>query len=57
LYANTLTENLEGPVILILNRFDGPSELVTKSLGEELFDRNVELLGEDHCEARINVVL
>lgn len=46
---------LELPVLI--NRFDSPVELFTKCLGEELFDRDVELLREDHRETRINVIL
>lgn len=49
--------DLEGPVIRILDRLDGPSELVSKSLGEKLFNRHIELLGEDNSQARIDVVL
>jgi hypothetical protein len=48
---------LESPVIGILDGLDGPSELVAERLGEELLNRNIELLREDHCQARINVVL
>lgn len=51
------TARLEGPVVSILNGLDGPSELVSKSLGEELLNWNVELLREDDCETRIDVVL
>lgn len=51
------TASLEGPVVSILNGLDGPSELVSKSLGEELLNWNVELLREDDCETWIDVVL
>lgn len=42
---------------VLLNRLDGPLELLTQRLGEELFDGDVILLAEDDSEARINVVL
>ena len=44
-------------LILILNRLDGPVELLTQSLGEELLDRDLELVGEDDSETRVDIVL
>ena len=46
---------LELPILV--DRLDGPVELLAQSLGEELFNGHVELLGEDHRETRIDVVL
>lgn len=52
---NERTTVLKLPILL--NGLDGPVELFTKSLGEELFNRNVELLRENHGETRINIIL
>jgi hypothetical protein len=41
----------------LINGLDGPIELLPKCLGEELLNRDVELLGEDYSETRIDVVL
>jgi hypothetical protein len=46
---------LELPVLV--DGLDGPVELLAQCLGEELLDRDVELLGEDHGETRVDVVL
>lgn len=46
---------LEFPILL--NRLDGPFELLTQRLREEFFDGDVIFLAEDDSEARINVVL
>jgi hypothetical protein len=46
---------LEVPVLV--DRLDGPVELLAESLGEESLDRNVKLLAEDDGEAGIDVVL
>jgi hypothetical protein len=53
--ASHINRLLELPVLV--NALDGPFELLSKCLGEELLDRNVELLHEDDRETRINVVL
>jgi hypothetical protein len=42
---------------VFVDTLDSPFELFSKSLGEELLDRHVELLNEDDREARVNVVL
>ena len=47
---------LELPVGVI-DRLDGPVELLPQRLGEELLDRDVELAREDDGETRVNVVL
>lgn len=41
---------------VLIDRLDGPVELLTESLREEALDGNVELLREHDCQARINVV-
>ena len=46
---------LELPVLL--NRLDGPLELLTQRLREELFNGDIVLLAKDNSESRINVVL
>lgn len=46
---------LELPILI--NGLDSPVELLTESLGKELFNWDVELLREDHRETRINVIL
>ena len=46
---------LELPIFV--DRFDGPVELLTQGLGEELLDRNVEPLGEDGREAGVDIIL
>jgi hypothetical protein len=46
---------LELPVFV--DGLDGPIELLPQCLGEELFNRDVELLREDHGETRVDVVL
>ena len=46
---------LEFPVLI--NRLDGPFELLTQRLREELFDGDIVFLAEDDGETRINVVL
>ena len=48
--------NLELPVG-VLDGLDGPVELLSQRLGEELLDRDVELAREDDGETRVNVVL
>lgn len=50
-------DDLEGPVILVLNGLDSPPELVAQGLREELLDRYIKLLGEDDSEAGVNIVL
>lgn len=42
---------------ILVNRFDGPVELLAKRLGENSFDRYIEFFGEHYCQTRINVVL
>ncbi len=36
---------------------DRPVKFLPQCLGEELLNGNIELLGEDHRKARVNVVL
>lgn len=45
--ARLMFTGLELPVILVLNRGNGPAELLSQCLGEKLLERHVELLGED----------
>ena len=47
----------ELPCGVIANGLDSPVEFVAQRLGEELLDRYVELLGEDHGQTRVDVVL
>lgn len=47
----------ELPVVIVFNGLDGPVELLTQSLGEELLNRDAKLLGKDYSEARIDVIL
>jgi len=47
----------ELPRIVVAYRLDGPGELVAERLGEELLDRNLELVREDDRETRVDVVL
>lgn len=47
----------ELPCVVIADRLDGPVELVAERLGEELLDRDLELVGEDDGKAGIDVVL
>jgi hypothetical protein len=47
----------ELPRVVVADRLDGPVELVAERLGEELLDRNFELVREDDREARVDVVL
>ena len=47
----------EFPRVIIADRLDGPVELVAERLGEELLDRDLELVGEDDGKAGIDVVL
>jgi len=42
---------------ILVNRFDGPVELLTKRLGEKSFNGYIKFFGEDHGQTRINVVL
>jgi hypothetical protein len=42
---------------ILLNGLNGPFELLTKSLGEELLNGHIELLAEDNGETRVDVVL
>lgn len=42
---------------VLVNGLDGPIELLTKCLGEEFLDWDVELLGEDDSQARVDIVL
>jgi hypothetical protein len=49
------SRHLELPIFV--NRLDRPVELLSQCLREEALDRYVELLGKDHRQARINVVL
>ena len=42
---------------VFIGRFDCPFEFLSKSFGEESFNRNIELLREDNGQARVNVVL
>jgi hypothetical protein len=48
-------ESSELPILL--NGFDGPFELLTKSLGEELLNGHIKLLAENNSETRVDVVL
>ena len=48
---------LELPCGVVSDRLDSPVELFAERLGEKLLDRDVELLGEDNGEARIDIVL
>lgn len=49
------TRPLKFPILIY--RLDGPVELFSKRFREEPLDRDVELLGEHHGQARVNVVL
>ena len=42
---------------ILVNTFDGPLELLSQRLGEELFDWHIESLAEDHSQSGIDVVL
>ncbi len=53
----TAMGSLELPGVVVADRLDGPVELVTERLGEELLDGNLELVGEDDGEAGVDVVL
>ncbi len=46
---------LELPVLV--HGLDGPVELLTEGLGEEALNWDVELLGEDDGQTRIDIVL
>lgn len=48
---------LELPVINVLDRLNGPVELLAKCLRKELLNGHVELLGEDNSKTRVNIVL
>ena len=48
---------LEFPVRLVLYGLDGPVELLAKGLGEELLERDLELVGEDNSQARVDIIL
>lgn len=48
---------LELPVRLVLYGLDGPVELLAKRFGEELLEWDLELVGEDDSQARIDIVL
>jgi hypothetical protein len=50
-----LLVTLEIPVLV--DGLDGPIELFAQRLGEEPLDRDVEFLGEDDGETRVDVVL
>ena len=47
----------ELPRVVVAHGLDGPGELVAERLGEELLDRNLELVREDDRETRVDVVL
>lgn len=49
--------SLKFPVIVILDRLNGPVELLSKSLREKLFNGDLEFLCEDDCETGVDVVL
>jgi len=44
-------------VPILLSRVNSPLEFLSKCLGEKLFYRDVELLGEDDGQTGVNVVL
>jgi hypothetical protein len=48
---------LDSELPILTYRFDGPIELLTKGLGEEFLNWDIELLAEDSCKSRINVIL
>jgi len=50
-----LARTLKLPVLV--DGLDRPIELLAQRLGEEPLNRDIELLGEDDGEARIDVVL
>lgn len=54
---NILMHKIELKFPVLVHRLDGPVELLTQGLGEELLDGDVELLREDHGETGIDVVL
>ena len=37
------------PIVMVLDRLDGPCELLSECLREELFNRDIELLRKDDC--------
>jgi hypothetical protein len=47
--------HLELPILV--HTLDRPVELLAQRLGEEALDGDVEFLGEDDCQARVDVVL
>lgn len=49
--------NLKVPVLVILNRLNSPGELFSQGFGEELVKRDLELLGKDHSQTWIDVIL
>ena len=48
---------LELPCVVVADGLDGPVELVTERLGEELLNRHLELVREDDRKPRVDVVL
>ena len=61
--SNSVSWNRCNPLIcfsefpIFSDRFDCPIKLLSQCLGEELFNRHVKLLGEDHGKTRIDVIL
>jgi len=53
----SIMRGLELPCVVVTDRFDSPGELLPKRLGEEFLDGNVELVGKDNSETRVDVVL
>jgi len=49
--------DLKLPGLIVADRLDGPLELVSQRLGEELLNRNVGLRREHNSQARVDVVL
>lgn len=49
--------HLKLPIVVVLDRVNGPDELLAESLGKELLDRNVKLLGEHYRKTGVDVVL
>jgi hypothetical protein len=42
---------------VLVYRLDSPVKLLTKSLGKELFNGNIELLAKHDSQTRVDVVL
>lgn len=48
---------LKLPVGVVLDRLNSPVKLLAQGLAEELLKWDIELIGEDDCQARIDIVL